>query len=108
MKVLTHKPPYSATPDASTTIVLHKEAPTIAASREEAPAPIAPHKEAPLEVPHGEGSSRHRDKAVPRPRSIRDLCRVRARGGMSPSSPRKWWTSQSRQGRSHLKLGGPR
>ncbi|RRT68242.1 hypothetical protein B296_00035753 [Ensete ventricosum] len=34
--------------------------------------------------PHGEGSNRWRDKAVSRPRSIRDLCRVKAHSQNEP------------------------
>ncbi|RZS15277.1 hypothetical protein BHM03_00047089 [Ensete ventricosum] len=34
--------------------------------------------------PHGEGSNRWRDKAVSRPRSMRDLCRVRAHSQNEP------------------------
>ncbi|RRT75031.1 hypothetical protein B296_00030129 [Ensete ventricosum] len=40
-----------------------------------------PNKEA---APHGEGRSKHRDKATSRPQSIRDLYRVRARSRDEP------------------------
>ncbi|RRT69817.1 hypothetical protein B296_00036959 [Ensete ventricosum] len=76
MKVLAHKPPSIATPDAPTSTAPRKESPAPAASRKEAPTPTAPHKEAPLEVPCKRGSNRRRDKIVSRPRPMRDLYRV--------------------------------
>ncbi|RRT71680.1 hypothetical protein B296_00013971 [Ensete ventricosum] len=54
---------YPCYPDAPTSTAPRKEAPAPAASRKEALALIVIRKEAPPEVPHEEGSSRHRDKA---------------------------------------------
>ncbi|RZR74915.1 hypothetical protein BHM03_00046141 [Ensete ventricosum] len=48
------------------------------------PLVITPKKAAPSEASHGEGSNCHRDKAMSRPRSMRDLCKVKAHSKDEP------------------------
>ncbi|RZS13296.1 hypothetical protein BHM03_00044863 [Ensete ventricosum] len=94
MKVLVSKPPSSAT------IVI----PVMTAPRKETPALTVREKEA---APHGEGSSRRRDKAMSWPRSMRDLCMVRAHSRDEPFLAQEIVDLPELSGHIRLKLAGP-
>ncbi|RWW10083.1 hypothetical protein GW17_00026393 [Ensete ventricosum] len=68
---------------------------------------ITPRKAVPPEAPRGEGSSRQKDKAMSRPRSMRDLCRVRVRSQNESFLAREMVDLSELSGRVGSKLAGP-
>ncbi|RWV90463.1 hypothetical protein GW17_00047328 [Ensete ventricosum] len=76
-----NSPPFLTKDEAEqvTKVLVSKDTP-----RKDALPAAAPKMATPTEAPRWEGSSRWRDKAVSRPRSIRDLYRVRARSQNEP------------------------